>query len=1158
MALQFIIGASGSGKSFRLYSEVIRHALECPRQTHLVLVPDQFTLQTQKTLVSLSPKKGILNLEVLSFERLAYRIFDELGTDIQDVLEDTGKSLLLRRVCDSLVSELKVLSSGIRKPGFIDEMKSLFSEFEQYDISPTMIGDFLHVENMGAGFKQRMSDIRLIYQTYQKAMEGTYITSEQILTRLAGVCAQSTILKDAWLAFDGYTGFTPVQNILFSEMLSLSEKTFVTVTMDDSERKQGKVISAFSDPYGVFLMSRDFIYAISRIADKQHIAVLPDILMGSGDGKRFSKNGYLAHLEKNLFRERPCMAKKEDLQEANDSVEIYGLADFRDELTFAAASIQQSIHKNPQLRFRDFAVLCPEINDYRYVVEEVFKLYDIPLFVDAKNEALRSSFVELVLSILHLYVSNFSYESVMRYLKCGFSGIEEEDIDLFDNYLLSTGIKGHYRLNRIFDRKAPQISTEELVHLNEIRRQFMIHFEDKNALERENTAEKYTGKLYQIIADLHCEEKLWAEADQLEEAGDHERASERLQIYPKVMELFDKIVRLMGNVVVSLEEYSSIVEEGMRALKIGVIPPSLDSVTFGDMERTRVDGIHTLFCIGFSDARIPKKYEGGGLLLQAERERLQQAGFILAPTDRQRSFMQHFYIYLALCKPKARLVMTYPNSDTEGTMTGSSYLLSHICDLFEGLNIQEISKEELRFLAVSDKALPMCLSDALRDYLDDRLDAGQNKRFIELLAYLKTKNPSTFDMLMDSAGYIHQDVSIPKSVMRAIYGKTLSVSTSRLERYAACAYAYFLEYTLQLKERLDHTFNVIDMGNVYHEALERYAKAIEDADTDWFSVSEDESDRILEKAIEETFRNIRETRFFDSARENYILRRMKRTLRRTIRTLTQQIRKGKFIPRYFEVSLSELSNRDEVYPLDDGGVMKLSGIIDRMDLYETDSAVYVKIIDYKSGGKDISLSDAYEGLQMQLILYLKAVTKAQKSKTNKEVIPAAMFYYQVKDPIVAINETLPVEQIEYLIEKELKVHGLVCDQDSVIAALDQSLMKARENGETFSSTAIPVDVKKNGQYTTASRVLSRDDLAVLGDYVEKKAVTIGEQIMKGNVEIAPYRKQDGTTGCDFCPYHSICGMDNKLEGYRFRSVLEESDSETVLDRMRQELEDAVE
>ena len=1143
MALQLITGPSGSGKSYNLFSKVASHAADNPRQRHLVLVPEQFTLQTQRELVLRSENHGILNIEVLSFERLAYRVFDELGTTVYDVLEDTGKSLLLRKICTDLKDKLNILTSGIDNRGFIDELKSLLSEFALYGITPEQLGDFLRVEDMGDIYYSKIKDLITIYTRYEKELEGSYITSEQILSKLLTIIENSEFVKDSFLAFDGYTGFTPVQNKLFERMLVLAKEIWVTVTLDDNETS-------------LFDMSLDYIKSMMFLAKTAKTKINNIIKLSNTGGIRYVANGMMEHLERNLFRLRPLIMNEKKWNEAEDVVRAYEVSEIKDELIFAASQIRRMIKDNKELRFRDFAVLCSDINDYQYIISELFEEYEIPVFVDSRDTALRDPFIELVEAVVHLFVKDFSYEAVLNYLKCAMSGIDQDTIDLLDNYLLATGIRGFMTWNSIFDRYAKDISSEELVEINKARESIIAAFSDGRNFSPSATARDFSEKLYYILLELNCEKLLKERAARLEEEHDLKQAQMVRQLYPKVMELLDKIVGLMGDVTLNIEVFEDILNEGLQTLTVGVIPPSLDCVTFGDIERTRIGDIHTLFLIGLSDAHIPKRFDGGGILLQSEREKIKQYDIELAPTDRENTLHQKFYLYLALTKPSRQLILTSPRFSHDGESVNPSYLLSLVTGYYEAMTVERISSQDLKFDPDAIAWLPDNLSDSIREYERGRLEEKYKKLFYELMSLLKTADIVTFDSLIQAGWYIHHNAAIPKAVMNAINNSyTIGVSASRLEKYASCAYAYFLKYILDLRERSEHKAGAADMGSVYHEALERYSSKLEESEYDWFNVTKEVRDNLLSESVSETFLKLKEVNMFDSARETYLLERMKRTLRRTVETLTSQVRHGSFVPKAFEVSLSEMSGSALRIPLDNNLTMKLSGIIDRMDWYETDSDIYIKIIDYKSGVKDANISDTYEGLQLQLLLYMRAAT--EKKDSGKIIHPAAMFYYTLSDPMLLVDSRPSSEELEQLIAKELRVRGFATSHDAVIDALDDGFKEARERGDKFASANIPVEIKKDGSYTASSRLLTEDEFVTLEEYTSFKASNIAKSIADGNIDIRPYRKKDKSSGCDYCPYHAVCKFDVKLDGFEYRKVMEEKDNSIIIKQMKQEMSDAV-
>lgn len=1142
MSLQLVAGSSGTGKSFLLYKDIVEHALLYPMQPHIVLVPEQFTLSTQRSLVMLSPNKGIMNIEVLSFERLAWRVFDELGTDVKNVLEDTGKSLLLRRICDELSSELKLLRGSLRKPGFIDELKSLLSEFGQYGISPDDLGDFLSVENMSQSFYGRIEDIGRIYKAFFDALKGKYITAEQVLGRLGEVLERSAFVKDAYIVCDGYTGFTPVQKRVFAVMLSLAQRIRVSVTIDAADWDNEE------DETGLFAMSHEFIRHLVRLANDTKTKIEKPLLLTETGGKRFKKGSCLSHLEAGLFRTKSRIGHDE-------AIALYSFDEPYDEVRFVLSEIRRLIKADSSLKYRDFAILCADINDYRYMIEEAAIYYDIPVFVDSKDQVMRSPFIELLESVIHLFAANFSYESVMRYLKCGFSPLNQERIDSLDNYLVSTGLHGKGKLGKIFDRFAKGISVDELVYINESRAMLMEVFDESGLMKNKATVTEHTRALYAIITGLSCNERLNENIKLLEEREEFEEAQRIEQLYPKVMELLDKLVFLMGDVTVSIDEYEKIVSEGLAALKVGVIPPSYDSVTFGDMERTRIGEIDTLFLIGMSDARIPKRFEGGGLILQSERERLFDNDIVLAPTDRQKAFYQRFYLYMAVCRPKNKLYLTYPLTMEDEQDIRESYLISGVKDCFEGLSVRHISGDELLNKTVCDNNLEEALSDELRKYLREQ-SLNNDKQLAGLLAYFKSRDEEKYAKLLEAAGYKYEGSRLSSAVMDAIYNEGINVSASRLERYAGCAYSYYCNYILSLEERQENAIQSSDMGSLYHEALERYSNKLKENNLSWHEISEEDSRRLLEESINETFLALKEVHMTESAREEYVLKRMRKTLSRTVGMLTDQVRQGSFVPENFEISISRLGNKeDEIARIDDK-TLRLVGIIDRQDIFETENTVYIKIIDYKSGAHDTDISDAYDGLQLQLFLYADAAKRAAQTANNdKDVVSAAVFYYQVKDPLIETDNEITESGLVELLGKELRVTGLVCDEREVVAALDKGFAEAFENNDRYASFVIPVSLKKDGNYSSASHVISRQDFDILEDFARKKAADIAGDILDGKMDIRPYIKKDSSSGCDYCPYHSVCGFDSRLMGYEHRKLLEEKAPDTVLGLMKKELDD---
>ena len=1155
MSLQFIIGNAGSGKSTLLYQQIIQESLRRPSQKFLVIVPEQFTMQTQKEFVRLHPSHAIMNIDILSFERLAYRVFDELGTDTLTVLEETGKNLLLRRVARERGDELKVLGRNMKKKGYISEIKSLISELSQYHISPD---DFLAMADgagMSASFRSKAEDILVMYRGFLEAIAGRYITAEELPELLTRVVDQSRLVKGSVMAFDGFTGFTPIQNQLLRKLLTLAERTMVTVTCDVRENLFG----AWREE-DLFAMSKKMIRGLTDMA-RETGTELEDVIYCDGkERRRFVPGGYLQHLEQNLFRRRAVpfggeCAKGAATDDAADAIRIYSLASPRKELEFVASQICAGVRQKGY-RYRDFAVVCANLGDYRFLVPRVFDAYGIPYFVDAKTEIVFQPFTEFLSSLLQMVTDRFSYESVFRFLRSGLTDLSDGEIDELENYVLATRVRGFRKYDAPFAVMPETYRAEDLVALNEIREKFIAPLRPfcASVRGRKHTAAEISEALYRCIVSCDAEAKLKERSRRCEEAHEEEKAREYSQIYGIVMDLLDKMVFLLGEEQMPLEEYQELLESGFEAAKIGVIPPGSDCVMVGDIERTRLDHVRVLCLIGANDGAIPKTVGRGGILSQMERQQLKEAEYELAPTDREKAFMQKFYLYLTLTKPSDELIVSYTRVDTAGAALRRSYLIGTLQSLFPQVAVEEIERESPADYLASERTLHGFVSEALREYVaqESPKDRGQEEsdrqRYLAAaLSWYGRRRPDELETMLEAAFYHHRSEAVGRAVMKELTGRDLVGSVTRLEQYARCAYAYFLSYGLQLQERKEYALEPVDMGTLYHEALERYSRLLEDAGESWFSISRERMDELVGQAVLATYQNLKKTEILEDARDAYVLRRMEKTLRQTVQVLTGQVRKGKFVPRAFEVDFSQVSDLGALqFALDEMHRMRLRGKIDRLDTYETDRTVYVKIVDYKSGNQDFDLLRFYHGLQIQLVLYMGAAMEGvSREHPGKEVLPGAMFYYHIDHPLADGNRFRKPEEVKQEIFRQLKMRGLVNAQPEVIDALDVGLAGR--------SDVIPVTLKKDGTPGAVSSVMDSKRMNLLYEYVRRQIADTGRHILEGDFDCRPYLLgQSG--GCDYCDYHSICGFDRKLEGYQCRR-LEQLSNEEIMAKIEKELEE---
>ncbi len=616
------------------------------------------------------------------------------------------------------------------------------------------------------------------------------------------------------------------------------------------------------------------------------------------------------------------------------------------------------------------------------------------------------------------------------------------------------------------------------------------------------------------------------------------------------MDLFDKMVELLGDEVISLEDYAKILDAGYESAKVGILPPGYDRVLFGDMERTRLDSIKVLFVVGINDGVIPKSGDFDGILSQIEREKLGEMQMELAPTVREKTFIQKFYLYLNLTKPSDRLYLSYARVDGEGKGMRSSYLIRVILNMYENLSVREIEEEPLKRRIVTAESAKDLLIEGI-----ESAEAWQRSEKIEEVRYWaalcrwyqsREEFRGELKKLFDAARLIHKDTPISASVTKALYGTVLENSVTRLETFAACAFSHFLIYGLSLKERSESGFYAVDFGNIFHDVLERFAEGMEKNSYSWFTITEPESEELLKEALEQSLGANHNLALYENARSSYAKERMYRILKRTVSALLYQVRKGRFMPDCFEVSFSYTENLKSVhFNLSDEEKMHLQGRIDRIDTYRDEDKIYVKVVDYKSGSTSFQLLNVYYGLRLQLVVYMNAALEIMQQRyPDCEAVPAGIFYYHIDDPMVEEDGTLEEEELQKKIFQKLKLSGVVNEDREVINTLDTSM----ETESSINSSVIPVGVNKDGSLKKASKTLSTKDFAALSSYVNETILHLGQRMMQGDIGISPYELA-GKTGCDYCEFRGICHFDTKIPGFAFRRQTELSEEE-LLCRMR--------
>jgi len=1147
--LQFYVGSSGTGKTTELYEMIIRQSQENPDKNYLVIVPEQFTLQTQKELVIRHPNKGIMNIDVLSFLRLAFRVFEELGTAQGLVLEDMGKSLIVKKLLMEHKSELQYFAANITRQGFAEEMKSVLSELLQYGIGEEELEEMLRAaaDSTIPALSRKVHDVALIYRAFRAFLADRFVTTEGIFELLAEEIEKSEIVRGSIVVLDGFTGFTPSQYPLLRALLRYAKQVYVSVTMDREDA--GRVIR--NEEYGkhrLFYTGYKTMETLRRLAKEAGCAVEEEqLLPKTADGQpyRFYNAPALAHLEKQLFR-----YPNKQFPDTPKELMLWNCSAPKDEVLATVCEIKRLVQAG--LRYKDIAVVTGDVAGYGDLLMRYFDEAEIPGFQDCKRGILGNPLIEMLRSLLDLSEGNFSYDQIFRWIKSPFSGIKDWECDLLENYVLAYGIRGKSmwekqwnRLPEKLRRKAsddPAVQAavekkiekqkEKLEVINGVRTRVMDTLTPLLAVlkDKDTTAGERIRTLRQYLADSKVEEKLEHMTQVLSEREttrlNRMLVKEYEQVFRQVEDIFARVEELLSEDRLSGKEFREILETGFSEAEVGVVPPGRDQVVVGDIERTRLQDIKVLFFLGVNEGIIPLSSNNGGILSDSDREFFQECRIELAPTAREKVYTAEYYLYLNMTKPSQRLYVSYANKDAEGKELRASYLIGKLKGLYPKLTAYDPALCKDSFTVLGADRGRSSLVAAMHSY---REGDGEFEE-AELLRVM-AESRENVEEIAEQVFFRPAEQKLGQEQVQKLYGEELRGSVTRLERYAQCALSFFLEYGMKLEEREVYRLSMPELGSMFHEALELFSKKLKEDNKQWAALTDEEQLRYTEEATQQAVAAYKSEKLQEEdKRTEYMIDRVKRTVLRTVSTIREQLKNTSFTPEQFEADFSYQAPG-----------LSFHGKIDRVDLYEDADNCYVKIMDYKSGNMQLDLNKLNHGLQMQLGLYMDAmITELEKEKPGKAIVPAAMLYYHIFNPIVERSSVSDTE-----IMKELRPNGLINKKNVVLKHLDSELVPDKTSAaDVYSDAAglrgsvnakyLPVRTKKEGDLYESDTLVEQTYFDTMRQHLKDKVNSFKDEIRDGNANANPYRYRN-ENACEYCKFKPVCSF-GSLNGKEERKL----------------------
>lgn len=1095
MGLKIIYGKSGSGKSTYIFNEIANKIQNNTSRKIYIITPEQFSFTAEKKLLESVKTSAVISAEVLTFNRMAYRVMKEIGNVKTKNLSSTGKSMLIYNILSESKKDLKFIGKSSEN---VELICTQITEFKKHGITVENLKSAM--DNTKSEYlKAKIKDMLNIYEKYTDEISKDYIDENDSLTILAENLDFTNEFDNTDIYIDEFVGFTHQEYEILRKLFTKANEVNITVCTDD--------INLTSNPdTDVFYANKLTLDKIYYVARQENVKIDRPVFLESS--YRF-KNYELKHLEENIY--------SFPYTKYNKTVENIGLFLAKNqysEIEYVAENIVKLV-RDKKYRYKEIAVITKDLGGYASLCKAIFNKYNIPVFIDEKNDLSQNVLVRYILSVINIFARNWSQESVMEYLKTNLvEDIDESDICILENYALKWGIKNSKWYNgewNFYDENDEE--QEKILHIREKLVGPLLKFKKELASQKDITS--ITKSLYQFLIDNHIDVEMEKKIHELEDMGEIEKAKEYETSFGLIVDILDEIVSILGDKKVSFDKYADILKIGLGSTGLGRIPGTQDQVVVGDVDRSRSHKVRTVFVIGLNDGMFPSVKKNEGFFNDNDREQMKESGAELAKGTIEKLYDDNFNIYKAFSTAEEKIYLSYSSSDLEGKSLRPSVLINRLKKIFPNLtetsDVIEKNSEVITKMSTFEELL-----NQLRDFRDGK---EIDPIWFELYNYYSnsTEWKDKLENSLKALNFSIETDKIDKDIVEKLYGNTLKTSVSRLEQYKSCPFSYYLKYGLNLSEREEFKIQALDTGNFMHDVIDSFFGKLEERNIKVKELEKEELEEIVQEIIEEKLQLKRNYIFTSIPKYRVLANRLRKVIQKSIEYIVDSLKYSDF-----EVMGHEMEFKDgKEFPaikmkLENGKEVEITGKIDRIDIAKTPEGNYIRIIDYKSSTKDINLNEVIAGLQLQLLTYLDAVCEIE------DVMPAGVLYFNLIDPSIKSANKIDEEKLQDEIRKQFKMKGLILADVDIVKKMDKKLEKG-------SSNVVPAYIDKDGNLANKPSTITRAQFENLQKYTNKIIKQISEEILSGNIDVKPYYKiKQGKTPCEYCKYKSICNFNTGI------------------------------
>ncbi|WP_321993137.1 helicase-exonuclease AddAB subunit AddB [Clostridium butyricum] len=1148
MSIRFIYGRAGIGKSTWCINSIAENIKKDDENKLILIVPEQYTFNTENRILKSIGESALLRTQVLSFKKMAHEVFEECGGRVKEIIKESGRNMLIHKVLNEKIESLEYFRKISREQGFYEIVSDVISEFKKYNVE---VDSLRNIEEsiQESDLYNKIKELSIIYEAFNEEMNEGYIDGDDELTLLGKKLLENDIYTNSEVWIDEFSTFTPQQLEVIRLLARRCKRVNITLCMDNRDNSNGN-----QDITDVFNTIKNTENKILKIMKENNISYDKPInlnMINVNEGyNRFKNSPELEHIEKYFFT-----YPFNSFNGKCENVKLYKANNIYDEIERVAKSITALI-RSGKYRYKDISVVCRNIDDYEKITSVIFKDYEIPYFLDKKLELLNNPLIILITSAFEILFKDWSYESVFKYLKTGLTGIENNYIDVLENFVLEYGVKGYkWTVKEIISESwfnnNEELSEEKIFIseiMDEVRRPLLVFH---NKIKGKHKVSHICKAIYEFLIDIHAFERINEWIEKFDEIGLEDKVKEYSQVEESVIDILDQAVDVMGDKDLDSYDFFKILNSGFNNEEIGVIPVALDQVNIGDVARIKGRDVKALYIVGVNDGILPASKKEEGILSDNDRNILSDIGIELASNTRNKVFEEQFLLYTVLTISSDFLMISYPMADFEGKSLRPSIVISRIKKILPKL----VEESDLYDLSSYKDKLNKVISPiptfnelilAMRKNCDEE---NVEEYWREVYKWYKDspEYENKVKNIFKGLDYSNLKNHVNKNNLRELYANEdgkLMFSVSRLEKYAECPFSYFVQYGLKAKNRKIYEFTPPDLGSFVHDILDLFTNRVKKEGILWSELNNERCKDIVSNLIDIRLSEQTNSILNSSKRFKYLSQRFKRVISKSVTVMAEQIGKGEFEVFKTEFDFGNYKTGEAVMlNLQDDEKVYLQGRIDRIDTLDLDGQTYIRIIDYKTGAKKFDLNELYYGLQMQLLVYLDAIIKNSKYILEKQVVPGAVLYFKVDDPIIKSKKEMTTEEVETEVLEELKLKGLVLKDAKVVKAMDRDI-------EGY-SLVIPAAFKKDGDFKSTSDVVTEEEFTLLREYVNRKMISLCEDMLCGDIKIEP-TKQANRSYCEYCDFSSICQFDTSIKDNKYKIVGKKSRTE-IWDNIRSDV-----